>query len=310
MEPVIPFEPRRAERFPVGKDWVAQVKWDGVRILTYWDGNSVRLFNRNKNERTAQFPELTEVKAYCQASSIILDGEVIALEKGKPSFHKVMKRDGLRRLEKLEWARRNVPIAYMIFDILFYNGDWVISRTLQERQGLLEKIIQPTEEIHRVENFPDSSSLFNVIQAQEMEGVVCKELQSAYVIGGKDQRWQKVKNYRDLWAVIGGVTLSGKGVNALLLGAYDAEGRLWYIGHAGTGKLTQNEWQQLTRQLLPLKQNKRPFVNQPSRLQEALWVEPHMTVKVKYMEWTDGGTLRQPSIQALSSVSPHECVLE
>lgn len=310
MEPVIPFEPRRAERFPVGKDWVAQVKWDGVRILTYWDGNSVRLFNRKKNERTAQFPELTEVKAYCHASSIILDGEVIALEKGKPSFHKVMKRDGLRRLEKLEWARRNVPIAYMIFDILFYNGDWVISRTLQERQGLLEKIIQPTEEIHRVENFPDSSSLFNVIQAQEMEGVVCKELQSAYVIGGKDQRWQKVKNYRDLWAVIGGVTLRGKSVNALLLGAYDAEGRLWYIGHAGTGKLTQTEWQQLTRQLLPLKQNERPFVNQPSRLQGALWVEPHMTVKVKYMEWTEGGTLRQPSIQALSSVSPHECVLE
>lgn len=310
MEPVIPFEPRRAEKFPVGKDWVAQVKWDGVRILTYWDGNSVRLFNRKKNERTAQFPELTEVKAYCQASSIILDGEVIALEKGKPSFHKVMKRDGLRRLEKLEWARRNVPIAYMIFDILFYNGDWVISRTLQERQGLLEKIIHPTEEIHRVENFPDSSSLFNVIQAQEMEGVVCKELQSAYVIGGKDQRWQKVKNYRDLWAVIGGVTLRGKSVNALLLGAYDAEGRLWYIGHAGTGKLTQTEWKQLTRQLLPLKQNKRPFVNQPSRLQEALWVEPHMTVKVKYMEWTEGGTLRQPSIQALSFVSPHECVLE
>lgn len=310
MDPILPFEPIRTEKFPEGENWVAQVKWDGVRILTYWDGNSVRLFNRKKNERTAQFPELTKIKTYCQASSVILDGEVIALEKGKPSFHNVMRRDGLRRLENLEWACRNVPIDYMIFDILFYNGEWILSRTLEERQNLLRKILQTTEKVHPVDNFPDSASLFQAIQAQEMEGVVCKELQSAYVLGGKDQRWQKIKNYRDLQAVIGGVTLRENRVNALLLGAYDSEGRFWYIGHAGSGKLTQAEWQELTRQLLSLPQESSPFINRPSRLQGALWIEPQFTVKVKFMEWTEGGTLRQPSIQALNRVSPQECLLE
>ncbi|HVJ47787.1 DNA ligase [Desulfitobacterium sp.] len=310
MDPILPFEPVRTEKFPVGENWVAQIKWDGVRILTYWDGSSVRLFNRKKNERTAQFPELTDIRTYCQASSVILDGEVIALEKGKPSFHRVMKRDGLRRLKNLEWARRHVPVEYMIFDILFYNGAWVISRTLEERQSLLQKIFQTTEKIHPVDNFPASTSLFQTIQTQEMEGIVCKDLHSAYVLGGKDQRWQKIKNYRDLQAVIGGVTLRGKVVNALLLGAYDEEGRLWYIGHAGSGKLTQAEWQELTRQLLPLMQESSPFINQPSRLQGAFWVEPQQTVKVKFLEWTEGGTLRQPSIQALIQVPPHECLLE
>lgn len=310
MNPIFPFEPVRADKFPVGENWIAQVKWDGVRILTYWDGNSVRLFNRKKNERTAQYPELIDIKKYCQATSVILDGEVIALEKGKPSFHKVMKRDGLRRMENLEWARRNVAINYMVFDVLFYNGQWVTSRTLEERQHLLQKILQPSEEIYSVENFPNSTSLFQAVQAQEMEGVVCKELQSAYVLGGKDSRWQKIKNYRDLQAVIGGVTLRANAVNALLLGAYDPEGRLWYIGHAGSGRLTSVEWQELTQQLLTLQQKVSPFVNQPSRVQGALWIEPQLSVKVKFMEWTEGGTLRQPSIQALIQVPPQECLLE
>lgn len=310
MNPIFPFEPVRADKFPVGENWIAQVKWDGVRILTYWDGNSVRLFNRKKNERTAQYPELTDIKKYCQATSVILDGEVIALEKGKPSFHKVMKRDGLRRMENLEWARRNVAINYMVFDVLFYNGQWVTSRTLEERQHLLQKILQPSEEIYSVENFPNSTSLFQAVQAQEMEGVVCKELQSAYVLGGKDSRWQKIKNYRDLQAVIGGVALRANAVNALLLGAYDPEGRLWYIGHAGSGRLTSAEWQKLTQQLLTLHQKDSPFVNQPSRLQGVLWIEPQLSVKVKFMEWTEGGTLRQPTIQALTQVPPQECLLE
>lgn len=310
MEPIFPFEPVRTEKFPQGKNWVAQVKWDGVRILTYWDGNSVRLFNRKKNERTSQYPELTEIDAYCRASSVILDGEVIALEKGKPSFHKVMRRDGLRRLGNLVQAQRNVPISYMIFDVLFYNGEWVIARTLEERQSLLQKILQTTEKVHQVDNFFDSAALFGAVKAQEMEGIVCKELQSAYALGGKDQRWQKIKNYQDIQAVIGGVTLRENQVNALLLGAYDYEGRLWYIGHAGSGKLSQANWRELTRQLLPLRRKNSPFINEPLRLQGGLWVEPQFTAKVKFMEWTEGGTLRQPSIQALNLVSSQECLLE
>ncbi|AHF07542.1 RNA ligase family protein [Desulfitobacterium metallireducens] len=310
MKPIHPFEPVRTEKFPVGDNWIAQVKWDGVRILTYWDGNSVRLFNRKKNERTVQYPELTEINTYCHAASLILDGEVIALEKGKPSFHKVMKRDGLRSMENLNWARRNVEINYIVFDVLFYNGEWIISRTLEQRQHLLQKILRPAEGIYSADNFSNSASLFQAIQEQEMEGVVCKNLQSAYVLGGKDARWKKIKNYRDLQAVIGGVTLRENQVNALLLGAYDPEGRLWYIGHAGSGKFTRAEWNELTRQLLNLKQKNSPFINQPSRLQDAFWLEPQFTVKVKFMEWTEGGTLRQPSIQALIRVSPHECLLE
>ncbi|MDB5052920.1 MAG: ligase [Bacilli bacterium] len=95
LEPVIPFEPIRSNSIPEGSVWIHQIKWDGVRVLTYYDGFKCRLFNRKLNERTNQYPELLDVKSYCHSDSVILDGEIIALgSDGKPSFHEVMRRDG------------------------------------------------------------------------------------------------------------------------------------------------------------------------------------------------------------------------
>jgi bifunctional non-homologous end joining protein LigD len=310
MKPIIPFEPIRTEVFPHGEDWIAQVKWDGVRVLTYYDGNRVQLFNRQLNERTGQYPELTKIRDFCSANSVILDGEVIAFERGRPSFHQVMRRDGIRRLEKVDSLKNQVEISYMVFDLLFYNGDWVNTLPLKERQELLHKLLKPQERVHSVDNFPDAQSLFEAIKRQDLEGIVCKRLSSTYALGGKDNRWQKVKNYRDILAAVGGVTMREGIVNALLLGAYDSEGQFWYIGHAGTGKLTQADWRELTRRIQPLQRKVSPFVNRPARMKEAIWLVPEYTVKVRFMEWTGGGTLRQPSIQAFMEAKPLECRLE
>lgn len=308
LKPLVPFEPVKVDQFPTGEKWIAQVKWDGVRVLTYYDGSSVRLFNRRLHERTLQYPELININSYCSASSVILDGEIIALSKGKPSFQSVMKRDSVRQAAKVSRASRETPIIYMIFDILFYNGEWVINQPLKQRQEILGQIISPQSFIQLVENFDNASDLFEVIKSQDMEGVVCKDLNSAYAVKGKDSRWQKLKYYHDLIAVVGGVTFRGNLVNALLLGLYDQEGRLWYIGHAGTGKLTSAEWRTLTEFIQPMIVKARPFVNKPERIKSAVWVEPVLTVKVNYIEWTQDQTLRQPSIQAFVQVKPQECL--
>jgi len=309
LNPIIPFEPVYSKTAPEGREWVAQVKWDGVRVLTYYDGRTVRLFNRKRNERTMHYPELQEVQQFCTASSVILDGEIIALDKGKPSFHEVMRRDGIRKPENVEKARNQTPIIYMVFDVLFYNGNWSTGLALKERQEILSSILRPQENIQLVENFPDGNNLFQAIKAQGMEGIVCKDLNRPYLINGKDHRWQKVKNYRDLIAVIGGFTLRGGIINAVLLGLYDGEGKFWYIGHTGTGKIGQTEWKALTEVLHPLIRSKRPFSNVPERQTGAFWVEPKITVKVQYMEWTEGRSLRQPSIQGFVAVPPEQCIM-
>lgn len=308
LQPIIPFEPITTEHIPRGEEWVAQVKWDGVRVLTYYDGHKVRLFNRKLNQRTMQFPEFIDIKDYCSASSVILDGEIIALHHGKPSFHEVMRRDGIRKPENVDKVRKQTPVTYMLFDVIYYNGLWVKDQTLRKRQELLGNIIIPRENVQLVENFPDGESLFAAIKAEGMEGIVCKDLNSTYVINGKDARWQKVKNYRDLTAIVGGVTLRNGIVNALLLGLYDKQGQLWYIGHAGTGKLTHTEWRNLTAMIKPLAVKQSPFINKPQRMKEAVWLKPKITVRIKFTEWTKDRVLRQPSIQAFVAVSPEECM--
>ncbi|WP_159884722.1 ATP-dependent DNA ligase [Paenibacillus puerhi] len=307
LEPVIPFEPISASSFPQGDNWVAQIKWDGVRMLTYKDSSGVKLINRRLNERTLQYPELQTSSRYCSASSFILDGELIAFDRDRPSFHEIMRRDALKRSSSIERVSREVPVTYMIFDLLYYDGNWVTDRPLAERQRLLTELVLPQPDVQLVQNYTDAEALLAVMARHRMEGVVCKDLASAYAPGGKDKRWQKRKIMHDLYAAIGGVTYRGKVVNALLLGLYDGNGDFVYIGHAGTGKVSGREWQELTERIGPLIVSERPFIHEPERSKDAVWLRPRLTVKVQFLEWTPGGTMRHPSIQAFAEIPPGDC---
>lgn len=310
LNPIYPFEPVSSDRVPEGPEWISQIKWDGVRIVSYYNGAETKLFNRKLNERTNIFPELTNSKSYTSANSIILDGEVIALDKnGNPSFHEVMRRDGIRRLDRVKYVMEAVPIFYMIFDILYYNGEWVIDRPLKERLELLSKVVTPNEQIQIIPINKDNQALFDVSKQHGLEGIVCKNLNSRYIIDGKNSDWQKIKNYKDLIVVIGGVTYRSGIVNSVLVGLYDQQDRLWYIGHVGTGKLTNAEWKDLTKVVETIKINRNPFANEPKRVKEIQWLEPLLTVKVQFIEWTEGHSLRQPSIQAFVDHDPKTCQL-
>lgn len=311
LTPIVPFEPILCDRGPTGGNWIAQIKWDGVRMLAYHDGEETRLINRKRNDRTAQYPEFQRTRDYCKASSFILDGEMIAFDANKPSFHEVMRRDGQRRSASIETAVRTVPVVYMIFDIVYCDGQWMMDRPLADRQAMLEKVVLPGPHAQLTANFPNGDALFEAMKERRMEGVVYKDLTSLYAPDAKDGRWRKRKITRDLYAVVGGVTYRDGTVNALLLGLYAPSGELVYIGHAGTGKLSHADWGELTRTVKGLRAAKRPFSNAPERSKDAVWVEPRLVVKVNYMEWTDGGTMRQPSIQAvMTDMAPEGCKTE
>ncbi|TNJ66783.1 DNA ligase [Paenibacillus hemerocallicola] len=302
LKPIIPFEPVRTDKVPAGPNWVSQIKWDGVRMLTYFDGTDTRLWNRRRNDRTQQYPEFLDVRAYCRARSVILDGEMIALDGRKPSFHEIMKRDRLRTESKIAQAVARVPVTYMIFDIVYCDGEWVNGKPLAERQSILERMIVPGDRVQIVPNVADGNALLGVMRSHSMEGIVCKDLTSAYAMDGKDGRWQKLKLFHDLYAVVGGVTFRDKIVNALLLGLYDDDGTFLYIGHAGTGKVTQAEWERLTRLAGQMRVKDRPFRNEFERSKDAVWIRPELVVKVQFLEWTPDGVLRHPSIQSFAEV--------
>ncbi|CQR46425.1 Putative DNA ligase-like protein/MT0965 [Paraliobacillus sp. PM-2] len=148
-----------------------------------------------------------------------------------------------------------------------------------------------------------------VAKKHDLEGILSKNLNSRYIIKGKNSDWRKIKNYKDLIAVIGGVTYRGGIVNSMLLGLYDNNNQFLYIGHVGTGKLTRAEWQNFTKLIEPLRTNHKPFANQPERVNKIQWLQPLLTVKVQYIEWPKGHSIRQPSIQAFVDHDPENCRL-
>lgn len=301
LDPIIPFEPVLTEEVPEGEEWVAQVKWDGVRILSYYDGNSFRLFNRKRHERTMQYSELQALPALMEGGSFVLDGEVIALgEKGTPSFHRVLQRDRSRTgfsRHHPAWMQ-DLPIYYMVFDLLHWNGEWLFDLPFERRTAMLHQHLRATESILPVETFSSPIALQKAVIQQDLEGIVIKKKGSLYLPGGKDGRWLKWKKKGRIEALVGGMLAQDGQLRSLLLGIKEGRG-LAYIGRVGTGGLKGQEravWYDL---LWQLRTGESPFFGGHRFQKQTLFLKPLVTVAVRYLEWTEEGRLRQPVLERI-----------
>lgn len=291
-------------------NFVYQVKWDGVRMISYINNNEVRLINKRLNSRTDRYPELQSLAEVIKGNDFtVLDGEIIALLNGKPSFPTVMRRDNTTDIKKIGLLTKMIPVLYMVFDILYLNGRDLRTLPWQERNHILLSTVKPNENIHIVESFSVGTSLFNAVKKQELEGVVAKHKESPYVSGKKHRYWLKIKYRRRLSCVIGGYTLNNKTVNALLVGVY-YDGELKYCGKVGTG-LKTSEWSVLTEELVKIKTSACPFTDfPPSEINKVHFVKPLLTVEIEYAEWTPDIRLRAPSIISFTNKKPEECIIQ
>src|SRR5690606_3967932 len=120
--------------------WV-EIKWDGYRCIAYVSEGSTRLFSRRGRDLGPAFPELTELHRDVNCSAAVLDGEIVAFEGDRPSFHRLQTRLGLERAPRGQ--RDHAPVAFIAFDLLEYHGTPVLERPLTERRRLLEACVQP-----------------------------------------------------------------------------------------------------------------------------------------------------------------------
>lgn len=288
-----------------------EIKWDGLRALFYSDHGYVKLESRNGIDITDQFPELNKLGESLGSRRVILDGELIAvLANGLPSFERLQSRIGLSG----NAARRRVkevPISYIIFDLLYLDGYPTTALSYLERRRLLAELglsgpSWQTPDYHTGEG----SAFIEASRAKGLEGVIAKRLDSSYEPGKRSGAWLKIKNYRRQELVIGG-WMPGRGgragrIGALLVGYYDkspvsaggdANRQLIYAGSVGTGfnEATLND---LARELTPLRLKASPFAGRPPR-PDAVYVEPKLVAEVAFSEWTKTGLLRQASFKGL-----------
>jgi bifunctional non-homologous end joining protein LigD len=308
--PIEPMEPVSQAVVPEGPVYIHQVKWDGVRIIAHVGRESVKLHNRKLRERTEHYPEMSRLKDVVKGDAI-LDGEMVALKNGKPNFPLILERDLLdaasNSASRIKYAAAKVAVFYMIFDIVYHNGENLTTRPLRERQELLYEIVREDSGIQLVESFIDGAALFAAIATKKMEGIVTKEKDSRYFPGRKNQAWLKIKVRQQQLVVIGGYTVKQGQINALLAGVYH-QGKLLYAGRVATG-MSNRDWSDISPFLQNSQRATPPFIGaSPSK--EKVWVEPALVALIEFQEWTEDLRMRQPVIKGFTRDKPEDCVLE
>ncbi|PWK15569.1 RNA ligase family protein [Tumebacillus permanentifrigoris] len=312
IEPVVPMQPVQVDEPFDDSKWLYQIKWDGVRMLSYFDADGVRLVNRKLRDHTFKYPDLTTALAeQVRAKSVILDGEIVGFgEDGKPTFSASLKRDLVKSADKAQVLARTRPAYYMVWDILYADGRWLLEEPLSRRQQRLADVLEPGPSIKLVDSHDAGTALFRVMQEQEMEGIVAKEREGIYRLGEYNPTWKKIKHYRFVHAVVGGAIVKSGLVNSLLIGLYQ-EDQLIYIGRAATG-LDNAMIQALTQFVNHLPSQPPPFQNPPrhtgNAYEKVVWFPPQLVVEVRFMEWTSDLTLRAPVVLGFRETEVRACV--
>ncbi|MDU0295241.1 DNA ligase, partial [Saccharothrix longispora] len=117
--------------------WAFEFKWDGVRALARVEGGRVRLVSRLGNDVTGTYPELQGLGAQLGATEVVLDGEVVALAGGRPSFAALQQRLHATAAQARRLAGR-VPVTYLVFDVLHLDGSPTLGLPYERRRELLE----------------------------------------------------------------------------------------------------------------------------------------------------------------------------
>lgn len=285
----------------VDGDWAYEIKWDGVRVLSYLRAGSVHLESRNLRDITARYPELhgLAVAAGCDA---VLDGEVVAFDhEGRPSFQTLQQRMHLANSADVARRVSDVPVIYLIFDVLWVDGTTTMGLEFRDRRQVLEQLDLSGPSWRVPASQPGGGAeLLSASVAQGLEGVIAKRLDSTYEPGRRSRSWVKVKNVGRQEVVIGG-WIPGEGgrsgrIGALLIGVHDNLG-LRFAGKVGTG-FTDRMLDELANRFAPLQRDSSPFADSvPWR--GAIWLEPTLVADVEFTEWTRDGTLRHPSFKGL-----------
>jgi bifunctional non-homologous end joining protein LigD len=292
---------------PSGTGWAFEFKWDGVRAIAAVAGDQLRLYSRNGNDITGGYPELAALSGLIGARRVLLDGEIVTLGgAGRPDFGLLQQRMHVRSPSPELVAR--VPISYYIFDLLDLNGDRLLAQTYQHRRDALTTLdLDGRSPLVRVPpNYldTDGAALLEVARQHGLEGIVGKRLRSRYEPGRRSPSWIKTALFHAQEVVVGGWTAGQGGragtLGALLLGAYDEEGRLRYLGDVGTG-FTERMLNDLLVRLTALEQPASPFDETVPRdhARRARWVRPELVGEVEYRAVTPDRRLRHTAWRGL-----------
>lgn len=303
-------------------DWVYELKYDGYRALAGLADGRVSLQSRNGLDLASKYPEIARALEDMPVADAVLDGEIVALDTaGNASFQALQGAGapsagpGRRSSRKGTPAGSEAPeLRYMVFDLLWLDGEDLRGRPLEERRDLLASVlanVDPPIELAERVDVPLEHAL-EEMRRRHVEGVIAKRRGSKYV-GGRHREWLKLKvTAAQEFAIVGysPIRTGAPAIGALHLAVWEPDARGFrYAGKVGTGftdAVRRELWRDLERDRV-----EKPVAADAPRARDARWVSPRLVAQVAFTEWTGDGKIRHPSFQGLRlDKDPTECVRE
>lgn len=289
------------ETLPEGEDWLYEVKWDGYRALALKQGDEVRLLSRNNKSLGGDFPELLTRIKNVDATSAVIDGEIVAVgPDGRPSFQALQNRGSVPPV-----------ITFYAFDLLHLDGEDLLPLPLVERKARLRSILGDAGLSFSSELAGSADDVVAAVSQLGLEGVVAKRRASPYQPGERHADWRKLRLASEQEFVIGGFRPGMSPFESILVGYYEGD-RLIFASKVRPGfnpRTRQQVWE-----LIKDEQSATcPFANLPDAtkkgrwgegitaadMKELRWVKPTQVVQVAFAEWTRHGHLRHASFKGL-----------
>lgn len=234
-----PMEAKLTETLPTDPGWQFEPKWDGFRCLAYRAGPDVELQSKSGKSLARYFPEVVAALRNLPVARFVLDGELVISVEGALSFDALQARlhPAESRIRKLA---AETPALFILFDCLAVEkGRSLLKMPFIRRRGILEKFAtaigdQPGMRLTPFTRDPGLARRWLDRAHGSLDGIVAKRLDGPYVPGEREML--KVKLLRSADCVVGGFRYErdSKLVGSLLLGLYDAAGKLHHVGFTST----------------------------------------------------------------------------
>ena len=309
LKPVAPMLATAGRPIPA-TGWSYEPKLDGIRLIACLEQEEARLYSRRGNDITAAYPSLARAVAGLPASTLMLDGEIVALSaRGRPSFELLQQRMNLQDAGEIQRAEQRIPVTCYVFDLLHLDGFDITAAPLEQRREALARVLLPSGPLHEVATIDlPPQEAFETAVAHGFEGIIAKRPGSRYEPGRRSDAWRKRKALSRGVFTVGGWT-EGQGsrnttFGGLLLGEPSAEG-LAYRGRMGAG-FTDAQARDMKARLEALKTGRSPFCTPVPVRPKPTWVRPELDVVVEYAERTGAGVLRAPVFKGLADTAAAE----
>lgn len=299
-------KPKLVAAPPIGPEWTHEAKLDGDRMQLRVAGGEASWRSRSGADRTAWLGDLAQQAA--RLPDCLLDGELCALEAGRPSFSRLQARLGARQRGQIDG-----DLVFFAFDVLFFGDELLLDEPLAARRERLGEALHAGRELRFLRATAEvrEADPIGWARAQGLEGVVSKRLDAPYRPGGRTPEWRKAKWRPSQEVVIGGWAMTGDHkFRSLLVGVHE-DGRLRYVGRVGTGydRVTLED---LLPRLRARETDRCPFeIGAPPGGPQIHWVRPELVANIAFAEWTSAGQVRQASFQGLrDDKAPGEVIAE